>query len=371
MGLAKSKKQGEQNAQFDRGDKLLMFLMLAVLSCTSLFLNLDYDARQESLRRARDLSRLATGRLKMTFERLKVPSSRLDSGDSFSWNNWPVNETAIMELKQLSNMLDPGRLQQREIRGTIREEPFVCGTEREEKCLLQGYDQIRQYNTCAILGSGGILTGSHCGDEIDSHDFVLRFNLAPMDGYQKDVGSKITLTVLNLAIMHTVNIQPKLNPLAMTLRLSNRTMFLAPKGKITRLFKHFYQAVRTNRVVVNFKYFPGSMHEAGQLTIREKLSAHVNMNLTGQPTTGLLAVLTSIHFCQRINLYGFWPFDTDSNNRPVPYHYYTLPYYKPRFPREEPHKKGEHHNFDQEFALYQALQSLGVLHIVDRACKTG
>ncbi|XP_066295913.1 CMP-N-acetylneuraminate-poly-alpha-2,8-sialyltransferase-like [Branchiostoma lanceolatum] len=385
MGLARGKKQGQEDAKFNRGDKLLMFVMLAVLSCMSLFLNLDYDVRQESLRRARDLTPLPSERLKVPSQRLEVPSERLKApserlevpfgrheyGDSVSWNNWPVNKRAIKELKQLTEMIGPGKLHQREIRGTVRTEPFACGTNRvTEKCLLQGSDQIQQYKSCAILGSGGILTGSLCGDEIDSHDFVLRFNLAPIDGYQKDVGSKTTLTSLNNAIMFNVNIRPKLNPFAATLRLSNRTMFLAPKGKFTRVFRRFYKAVRTNRVIINLKYFAESIHETGLLSMLEKVSAHVNVTLTGQPTTGLIAILMSTHFCQRINLYGFWPFDRDSNNRTIPYHYYTIPYFEPRLPREEPHKKGEQHDFDREFAFYQALQSKGVLHIMDTACKT-
>ncbi|KAI8517282.1 hypothetical protein Bbelb_058630 [Branchiostoma belcheri] len=368
MGLAKSKKKWQEDGQIDRRDKMLMFLALAGLSCMSLFLNLDYDVMQESLRRARDLTRSTNGSLEVKSQRLEEPSDRReDVYDSFSW---PVNETAINELKQLTKMLDPGRLHQREIRGTVREEPFVCRTKREDTCLLQGYDQILHYNTCAILGSGGILTGSLCGDEIDSHDFVLRFNLAPIDGYQKDVGSKTTLTSLNNAIMFNVNIHPEFNPFAQSLRLSNRTMFLAPKGRFTRVFKRFYKAVRTNRVVVNLKYFGESTHVNGLLGMLDTVSEHVNSPLRGEPTIGLMTILMSTHFCRRINLYGFWPFDTDANNRTVPYHYYTIPHFEPRYGREEPHKKGEQHDFDQEFAFYQELQRRGVLHIVNRACKT-
>ncbi|CAH1240322.1 ST8SIA4 [Branchiostoma lanceolatum] len=314
MGLLKGKKQGKEDAPFDRRDKLLMFLMLAALSCMSLFLNLDYDVRQESLRKARDLTPLPSERFKVPSQRLEVPSQRLEVpserlkapserlevpfgrhgyGDSFSWYSWPVNKRAIKELKQLTEMIDPGKLHQREIRGTVRTEPFACGTNRvTEKCLLQGSDQIQQYKSCAILGSGGILTGSLCGDEIDSHDFVLRFNLAPIDGYQKDVGSKTTLTSLNNAIMFNVNIRPKLNPFAATLRLSNRTMFLAPKGKFTRVFRRFYKAVRTNRVIINLKYFAESIHETGLLRPahhRSHRNTHVYPLLPAHQLVRLLA----------------------------------------------------------------------------------
>lgn len=49
----------------------------------------------------------------------------------------------------------------------------------------------------AIVGSSGSLKGKELGEEIDDHDVVVRFNRAPTEGYEKDVGSKTTLRVAN------------------------------------------------------------------------------------------------------------------------------------------------------------------------------
>ena len=49
----------------------------------------------------------------------------------------------------------------------------------------------------AIVGSSGKLTSSNYGQEIDKFDDVIRFNRAPTSGFEKDVGSKTTLRVVN------------------------------------------------------------------------------------------------------------------------------------------------------------------------------
>lgn len=51
------------------------------------------------------------------------------------------------------------------------------------------------------MGSSGILTGSQCGDEIDSYDFVFRFNMAAMKGFEEDVGSKTSYMTFNPSVI--------------------------------------------------------------------------------------------------------------------------------------------------------------------------
>ncbi|XP_058066205.1 beta-galactoside alpha-2,6-sialyltransferase 2, partial [Anopheles bellator] len=55
--------------------------------------------------------------------------------------------------------------------------------------------------TCVIVASAGSLKRSQLGPFIDGHDIVMRFNHAPTDGFEADVGSKTTIRVVNSQVV--------------------------------------------------------------------------------------------------------------------------------------------------------------------------
>lgn len=51
--------------------------------------------------------------------------------------------------------------------------------------------------SCAVVGSSSTILEHELGDEIDSHDIVIRCNQAQITGYEPYVGSRISYRILN------------------------------------------------------------------------------------------------------------------------------------------------------------------------------
>lgn len=85
---------------------------------------------------------------------------------------------------------------------------FFTGKISHENCIVQDYyptkRTIDRQQTCAIVGNGGLLLNSRCGREINSYDFVMRANLAPIKPFAEDVGIKTNLTILNYESLHSL-----------------------------------------------------------------------------------------------------------------------------------------------------------------------
>ncbi|XP_072539868.1 beta-galactoside alpha-2,6-sialyltransferase 2b [Salminus brasiliensis] len=117
---------------------------------------------------------------------------------------------------------------------TYREQPKKRLTRKELLCQLKEQVQVRTLNgteepfaslgwgqlvpsqpldrlhgtpfrTCAVVSSAGSILKSSLGKEIDSHDAVLRFNAAPTVGFEKDVGNKTTIRIINSQVVGNPN----------------------------------------------------------------------------------------------------------------------------------------------------------------------
>uniref|UniRef100_A0A8B9GDL9 ST8 alpha-N-acetyl-neuraminide alpha-2,8-sialyltransferase 3 n=1 Tax=Amazona collaria TaxID=241587 RepID=A0A8B9GDL9_9PSIT len=223
----------------------------------------------------------------------------------------------------------------------------------------------KHYNTCAVVGNSGILTGSRCGHEIDRADYVFRCNFAPTEAFQKDVGRRTNLTTFNPSILekyynNLLTIQDRNNFFLSLKKLDGAILW------IPAFF--FHTSATVTRTLVDF-----FAEHRGQLQVQlawpGNIMQHVNRywrNKHLSPkrlSTGILMYTLASALCEEIHLYGFWPFAFDPRTREdLPYHYYD--------------KKGtkfttkwqESHQLPAEFQLLYRMHGEGLAKLTLSPC---
>ncbi|KAI8514042.1 hypothetical protein Bbelb_083660 [Branchiostoma belcheri] len=277
---------------------------------------------------------------------------------------------------------------------------------------------IRHYSTCALVGNSGILLNGSCGHEIDTHDFVIRFNLGPLQDSWKDVGRNVNMTVVNQVIVRKLFLmfrENKTSEFLDLLRPFNNSVLLLAKGTsrwhvrtrtrdllvpsralccyATRPHPMPGAGIRNTRFLNECRSMENLMLERGlNLTI-----ALSNFNGTGDHVcyvifsenvgkewrlrTSLARLRkvmvwawreTQVHsnhrstpsgeaitFCDHVTLFGFYPFNKDRHNRRIPYHYWRDFTARPSGPKS-------HHTFVAEYKLLGYLINDGIInHTLD------
>ncbi|KAG7492255.1 hypothetical protein MATL_G00012570 [Megalops atlanticus] len=183
--------------------------------------------------------------------------------------------------------------------------------------------EIVTWETCAVVGNGGILVNSSCGEEIDSAQFVIRCNLPPLDsGYEKDVGNKTGLVTANPSILleKFEGLMERRRPFVESLSIYGDSFLLLPAfsyGPNTQVslyavytLQDFQSPVRP--VFLNPEYLrrlAGFWQDQGLHAMRL--------------STGLIMASLALELCTNVHLYGFWPFPQHPHgHHPLTNHYY-------------------------------------------------
>ncbi|XP_056427850.1 alpha-2,8-sialyltransferase 8B [Hyla sarda] len=247
---------------------------------------------------------------------------------------WRHNETLTMKIrKQILHFLDAerdisvlkGTLKPGDIIHYIFDRDSTMNISKNLYQLLPRTSPLKNKNfkTCAIVGNSGILLNSGCGKEIDAHDFVIRCNLAPVEEFASDVGMKTHLVTMNPSVVQRafedlVNDTWK-DKFLQRLKSLNESILWIPafmaKGGEERV-EWVNDLIIKHHINVHTAY-PSLrlLHAVRGYWLTNKV--HIK-----RPTTGILMYTLATRFCNRIDLYGFWPFSRDLHQNPVKYHYY-------------------------------------------------
>ncbi|XP_043106856.1 CMP-N-acetylneuraminate-poly-alpha-2,8-sialyltransferase [Puntigrus tetrazona] len=220
----------------------------------------------------------------------------------------------------------------------------------------------KTFKTCAVVGNSGVLLKSGCGREIDSHSFVIRCNLAPLEDFADDVGLRSDFTTMNPSVIPRVygGLQDERQQEQFIQRLQqlNNSVLWIPAFMVKGGERH---VETVNQLIVKHKVKVRMAYPSLRLIHAVRgywLTNKINIK---RPSTGLLMYTMATRFCDEIYLYGFWPFPKDGNGNLVKYHYYDGLRYR-YFSNAGPHR------MPLEFKTLKKLHSKGALKLTTSKC---
>ncbi|KAM9780384.1 alpha-2,8-sialyltransferase 8F-like [Neosynchiropus ocellatus] len=207
------------------------------------------------------------------------------------------------------------------------------------------------YDTCAVVGNGGILQNSSCGKTIDSSDFVIRCNLPPLfGGWEEHVGMKSDLVSANPTIFEKVfgtkpehqrllleKVHPFKDAMILIPAFSYRTHLVL---RAVKALQHFKSPTRP--VFLNPKY----MDRLKRFWSRRGVAV-------SRLSSGLMMVSMALEVCKHVHVYGFWPF----SKHPFGQHLLRHHYY------DDVPPKAHFHKMPVEFERLLELHLKGVIQL--------
>ncbi|TRY87562.1 hypothetical protein DNTS_014524 [Danionella cerebrum] len=163
--------------------------------------------------------------------------------------------------------------------------------------------------TCAVVGNSGNLLGSKYGLLIDNHEFVMRMNKAPIEGFEKDVGSRTTHRIMYPeTATHLDNSTHLLLLPFKTLDIQWVTSALSD-GSIKRTRFKVIDKLRAdkNKAMVMHPAFMYYVHNTW---------LHIGSQRS-YPSTGFLVLMFALHVCDEISVFGF-----GANTKGTWHHYF-------------------------------------------------
>ncbi|XP_071951813.1 CMP-N-acetylneuraminate-poly-alpha-2,8-sialyltransferase-like [Antedon mediterranea] len=225
---------------------------------------------------------------------------------------------------------------------------------------------ITKFNTCALVGSSGILSNSSCGNEINAHDLIIRENGAELDGFEEDVGDRTDMMSFNtmscIYLAHCLRETKKQKggtPPTCYKRYINHVNQLRNAIILFPLVGHIEREDRQKQVDICLEIIK---EEQVPLDLRapDFNTTQFVMDLMGQsrePSAGIRMLAFSFTFCRQISLYGFYPFTTLPNGKPVNYHYF-----------DDGFTGNVIHNMTEEFQILTKLNSDHTIRLVSDKC---
>ncbi|XP_022058409.2 beta-galactoside alpha-2,6-sialyltransferase 2 [Acanthochromis polyacanthus] len=174
---------------------------------------------------------------------------------------------------------------------------------------LEQLDQS-SFKTCAVVTSAGAILRSGLGREIDAHDAVLRFNAAPTEGYERDVGNKTTIRIINSQIL--ANPRHQFNTSSI---YKNVTLVAWDPAPYTINLNKWYASPDYNLFgpyVEHRKLHPDQpfyiLHPSYVWRLWDVIQSNTQENIQpNPPSSGFIGILLMMALCEQVHVYEYIP----------------------------------------------------------------
>ncbi|XP_031150324.1 beta-galactoside alpha-2,6-sialyltransferase 2 [Sander lucioperca] len=166
------------------------------------------------------------------------------------------------------------------------------------------------FKTCAVVTSAGAILRSGLGKEIDTHDAVLRFNAAPTEGYERDVGNKTTIRIINSQIL--ANPKHRFNTSSI---YKNVTLVAWDPAPYTVNLHKWYASPDYNLFgpyTEHRKLHPGQpfyiLHPSYVWRLWDVIQGNTQENIQpNPPSSGFIGILLMMALCEQVHVYEYIP----------------------------------------------------------------
>ncbi|XP_022093157.1 alpha-2,8-sialyltransferase 8F-like isoform X2 [Acanthaster planci] len=180
-----------------------------------------------------------------------------------------------------------------------------------------------QFASCSVVGSSGILRGSRCGKEIDQPQAVFRLNSLKTQDDQTRFGNVLEQFKDSYLWLPAFSVAADISIVTQTAQFAVNSKIVWP---ILGHPEHFLSVSTMWRTMSKTKHTWAS--------------------------SGLYLILSLVDVCDRIHVFGFWPYTTTINGSDVPYHYHN-----------DISAMTNVHNFDTEFKSLVHLYEQGIINM--------
>ncbi|KAF3694710.1 Beta-galactoside alpha-2,6-sialyltransferase 2 [Channa argus] len=185
---------------------------------------------------------------------------------------------------------------------------FVPSLPLEQLYMRQGRQS--SFKSCAVVTSAGAILRSRLGKEIDAHDAVLRFNAAPTEGYERDVGSKTTIRIINSQILATP--QHRFNTTSI---YKNVTLVAWDPAPYTVDLNKWFESPDYNLFgpyKEHRKRHPDQpfyiLHPAYVWKLWDLIQSNTKENIQpNPPSSGFIGIILMMALCEKVHVYEYIP----------------------------------------------------------------